>query len=34
MEENEVFPAFHATLSEEQNAKLSALMNREGFKMA
>ena len=34
MEEEEVFPAFRATLSEEQNAKLTGLMNKEGFKMA
>jgi hemerythrin superfamily protein len=34
MEENEVFPAFRATLSEGQSAKLTALMNKEGFKMA
>ncbi|HYE27830.1 MAG TPA: hemerythrin domain-containing protein [Allosphingosinicella sp.] len=34
MEEEEVFPAFRATLSEEQNAKLTSLMNKEGFKMA
>ena len=34
MEEEEVFPAFRAILSEEQNAKLTSLMNKEGFKMA
>jgi hemerythrin superfamily protein len=34
MEEEEVFPRFRATLSEEQNAKLTALMNKEGFKFA
>lgn len=34
MEEEEVFPAFRATMSEEQNAKLTAQMNKEGFKMA
>lgn len=34
MEEEEVFPAFRAVLSEEQNAKLTGLMNKEGFKMA
>jgi hemerythrin superfamily protein len=34
MEENEVFPAFRSTLSDDQNAKLSAQMNKEGFKMA
>jgi hemerythrin superfamily protein len=34
MEEEEVFPKFRNTLSEEQNAKLSAMMNKEGLKMA
>ncbi|MGA9582944.1 MAG: hemerythrin domain-containing protein [Allosphingosinicella sp.] len=34
MEEDEVFPAFRKALSEEQNAKLTSAMNREGFKMA
>ncbi len=34
MEEDEVFPAFRKALSEEQNAKLTRTMNREGFKMA
>ena len=34
MEENEVFPAFRGALSDEQNAKLTATMNKEGFKMA
>lgn len=34
MEEEEVFPAFRATMSDEQNAKLTAQMNKEGFKMA
>ena len=34
MEEEEVFPAFRQILSEEQNAKLTSLMNKEGFKMA
>ena len=34
MEEDEVFPKFRNTLSEEQNAKLSAMMNKEGMKMA
>lgn len=34
MEEEEVFPAFKQVLSEEQNAKLTSLMNKEGFKMA
>lgn len=34
MEEEEVFPAFKRVMSEEQNAKLTGLMNKEGFKMA
>lgn len=34
MEEDEVFPRFRNSLSEEQNAKLTAMMNKEGFKMA
>ncbi|TFI60245.1 hemerythrin domain-containing protein [Sphingomonas parva] len=34
MEENEVFPAFRNILSDEQNSKLSAMMNKEGFKVA
>ena len=34
MEEEEVFPAFRQMMSEEQNAKLTGLMNKEGFKMA
>ncbi|MEA3032188.1 MAG: hypothetical protein QOH86_204 [Sphingomonadales bacterium] len=34
MEEDEVFPTFRQALSEEQNAKLTGLMNKEGFKMA
>jgi hypothetical protein len=34
MEEDEVFPKFRNTLTEEQNAKLSAMMNKEGLKMA
>jgi hemerythrin superfamily protein len=34
MEEEEVFPKFRNALSEEQNAKLSARMNKEGLKMA
>lgn len=33
-EEEEVFPKFRNTLSEEENAKLTAMMNKEGFKMA
>jgi hemerythrin superfamily protein len=34
MEEDEVFPAFRAGLSDEQNAKLSVAMLREGMKLA
>jgi hemerythrin-like domain-containing protein len=34
MEEEEVFPAFKKVMSEAQNAKLTSLMNKEGFKMA
>jgi hemerythrin superfamily protein len=31
MEEDEVFPAFKRGLSEEQNAKITALVNKDGF---
>jgi hemerythrin superfamily protein len=34
MEEDQVFPAFRATLTEEQNAKLTAAVAREGMKLA
>jgi hemerythrin superfamily protein len=34
MEENEVFPAFRRSLTDTQNAKLTSLMNKEGFKHA
>ena len=34
MEEDEVFPKFRGLLSEEQNAKLSAMMLKEGMKLA
>ena len=34
MEEDEVFPAFRNQLSADQNAKLTATMNKEGFKVA
>jgi hemerythrin superfamily protein len=34
MEEEEVFPAFRKVLSEEQNGRLTSMMNKEGFKMA
>ncbi|HEV2593599.1 MAG TPA: hemerythrin domain-containing protein [Sphingomicrobium sp.] len=31
MEEDQVFPAFKRNLSEEQNAKITALVNKDGF---
>jgi hemerythrin superfamily protein len=34
MEEEEVFPRFKQELSEEQNAKITSLVNRDGFWMA
>nr|MDQ4087820.1 hemerythrin domain-containing protein [Pseudomonadota bacterium] len=34
MEEDEVFPAFRNSLTEEQNARITAMMNKEGLKMA
>ena len=34
MEEEEVFPRFKADLSEEQNARVTSLVNRDGFWMA
>lgn len=34
MEENEVFPSFREQLSDDQNAKITAKMNKEGFKFA
>ena len=34
MEEDEVFPSFRQALSAEQNARLTTLMNKEGFKVA
>jgi hemerythrin-like domain-containing protein len=34
MEENEVFPSFRDLLSDDQNAKITASMNKEGFKFA
>jgi hypothetical protein len=34
MEEDEVFPAFQKILTPAQNARLTSLMNKEGFKMA
>ena len=33
-EENDIFPRFRSQLSEEQNAKITAMMNKEGFKFA
>ena len=34
MEEEQVFPRFKSDLSEEQNARITSLVNKEGFKMA
>ena len=34
MEEEEVFPKFRDSLTEEQNAKISAMMGKEGMKLA
>jgi hemerythrin superfamily protein len=34
MEEDEVFPAFRQVMTPAQNARLTSLMNKEGFKMA
>jgi iron-sulfur cluster repair protein YtfE (RIC family) len=34
MEEDEVFPSFRQSLSPTQNARLTAMMNKEGFKVA
>ena len=34
MEEDQVYPRFKNSLSEEQNAKITSLMNKEGMKMA
>jgi hemerythrin superfamily protein len=33
-EEDEIFPRLRSTLSDEQNAKLTSAMNKEGFKFA
>ncbi|MDP8913205.1 MAG: hemerythrin domain-containing protein [Pseudomonadota bacterium] len=33
-EENDVFPRFRELLSEEQNSRITAMMNKEGFKFA
>ena len=34
MEEQQVFPRFKQTMSEEQNARITSLVNRDGFWMA
>jgi len=34
MEEEEVFPSFKQGMSEEQNARITSLVNRDGFWMA
>ena len=34
MEEEQVFPRFKRDLTEEQNARITSLVNKEGFKMA
>jgi hypothetical protein len=34
MEEEQVFPAFKRSMTEEQNAKITALVNKDGFWMA
>ena len=34
MEEEQVFPAFKRDLSQEQNDRITSLVNKEGFKMA
>ena len=34
MEEEQVFPRFKQALSEEQNARITSLVNRDGFWMA
>jgi hemerythrin superfamily protein len=33
-EEDEIFPRFREMLSEEQNSRITAMMNKEGFKFA
>ncbi len=33
-EEDEIFPSFRAQMSDDQNAKITAMMNKEGLKMA
>ena len=34
MEEEQVFPRFKQALDEEQNARITSLVNRDGFWMA
>jgi hypothetical protein len=34
MEEEQVFPAFKKAMSEEQTARITGLVNRDGFWMA
>ena len=34
MEEEQVFPPFKQSLDEEQNARVTSLVNRDGFWMA
>jgi hemerythrin superfamily protein len=34
MEEEEVFPSFREAMSDAQNARLTSMMNKEGFKVA
>ena len=34
MEEEEVFPRFKSELTDEQNAKITSLVNKDGFMMA
>ncbi len=34
MEEEEVFPRFKESMTEEQNAKITGLVNADGFWMA
>ena len=33
-EENEIFPRFHEALSDEQNARITTMVNKEGYKFA
>jgi hypothetical protein len=34
MEEEDVFPGFKNSMSDEQNARITSLVNRDGFWMA